>query len=278
MLALVDAGDEVVVTSPGYPPSSVWARIVGAKVRTLSLHGPRWDVEAGALEKVLTPRTKLLVLCSPQRPTGHIIRNFADIVAVCRQYPRLTILSDEIFSGMTYDAPFESISSLEEICPRTVVIDSFSKTYAMTGWRIGYVVAPVDISERLSYLVQESITNVPTFVQQAALAALIGPQQWVAERISLLKFKRDRMVQGLQRLGFEVEFPAATFYAFANTKAAGVSSGILTKRLLAEAQVAVVDGAVFGVSSDGYLRLTFAIPDWEIDEGVRRIADVIDPA
>ena len=183
------------------------------------------------------------------------------------------VISDEIFSHMVYE-PYEhrSISAIPEMRDRTIVIDTFSKTYMMTGWRVGWVVAPEPIIEMLSIFLQNIVTNVAAFVQKAALAALTGSQDCVAQMVSTLRRKRDRLVEGLNRLpGIRCDYPAGAFYAFPDIRGTGMSSQQFTDYLMEEYGVAVVSGTAFGDRGEGYVRLTYAVPDEDIEEGLQRI-------
>ena len=155
---------------------------------------------------------------------------------------------------------------------RTIVIDTFSKTYAMTGWRIGWAVAPVPVIDKLSIFLQDSITNVAAFIQKAAYAAMTGPQDWTIEKTKLLKKKRDRMVAGLNSIpGIQCDTPDGAFYAFPDITGTGLTSQEFTDRLVETAGVAVVAGTAFGSQGEGYVRVTYACADEDIDEGIRRI-------
>ena len=157
------------------------------------------------------------------------------------------VISDEIFSHVTFDKPHKSIASVPGMAERTLIIDTFSKTYAMTGWRIGYAVAPTPVIEKLSIFLQDSITNVAAFIQKAAFAAISGPQDWTVQKTALLKQKRDRMVAGLNTVpGVTCDIPDGSFYAFADITGTGLTSQEYTDQLVEKAGVAVVAGTAFG--------------------------------
>ncbi len=269
LLTFLEAGDEVIFPNPGYPPDEVWATYVGATIKHTPLTLPDWQFDIEKLERLITPKTKLLLINTPQRPNGHLVENPEAIDDLFFQNPQLMIISDEIFSHVTFDKPHKTISAIPGMEDRTIVIDTFSKTYAMTGWRIGYAVAPIPVIEKLSIFLQDSITNVAAFIQKAAYAAISGPQDWTVEKTQLLKEKRDRMVAGLNTVpGVKCDSPDGAFYAFADISGTGLTSQEYTDRLVETAGVAVVAGTAFGSQGEGYVRITYACSNEDIDEGI----------
>ena len=272
LLTFLEEGDEVIFPNPGYPPDEVWAKYVRAKINHTPLTKPDWQFDMEKLGSMITPKTKLLIINTPQRPNGHLVENPEEIAELCFKFPNLMVISDEIFSHMTYDKPHKTISAVPGMAERTIVIDTFSKTYAMTGWRIGWAVAPVPVIDKLSIFLQDSITNVAAFIQKAAYAAMTGPQDWTIEKTKLLKKKRDRMVAGLNSIpGIQCDTPDGAFYAFPDITGTGLTSQEFTDRLVETAGVAVVAGTAFGSQGEGYVRVTYACADEDIDEGIRRI-------
>jgi len=272
LLTFLEEGDEVIFPNPGYPPDEVWAKYVRAKINHTPLTKPDWQFDLEKLEKMINPKTKLLIINTPQRPNGHLVENPEAIAELCFKYPNLMVISDEIFSHVTYDKPHKTISAVPGMEERTIVIDTFSKTYAMTGWRIGWAVAPVPVIDKLSIFLQDSITNVAAFIQKAAYAAMAGPQDWTIEKRELLKKKRDRMVAGLNSIpGIECDTPDGAFYAFPDITGTGLTSQEFTDMLVETAGVAVVAGTAFGSQGEGYVRVTYACSDEDIDEGIRRM-------
>jgi aspartate/methionine/tyrosine aminotransferase len=224
---------------------------------------------------MITPKTKLLIINTPQRPNGHLVENPEAIAELVFKNPQLMVITDEIFSHVTYDKPHKSISSVPGMAERCLVIDTFSKTYAMTGWRIGFAVAPEPVIEKLSIFLQDSITNVAAFIQKAAYVALTGPQDWVHEKHAMLKQKRDRMVAGLNTVpGVKCDVPDGAFYAFADIRGTGLTSQEYTDQLVEKAGVAVVAGTAFGSQGEGFIRVTYACADEDIDEGIRRMKEI----
>ena len=274
LLTFLEDGDEVIFPNPGYPPDEVWAKYVNAVIKHTPLTKPDWQFNVEKLEELITPKTKLVIINTPQRPNGHLVENPQEIAAMLERHPQVMVISDEIFSQVTFGKPHLSISSIESIRDRVICIDTFSKTWAMTGWRIGWTVAPRPVIEKLSIFLQDSITNVAAFIQKAAHAALTGPQDWVENKLVLLEQKRDRMVAGLNGVdGITCDTPDGAFYAFADISGTGLTSQEFTDRLVERAAVAVVAGTAFGSQGEGYVRVTYACSDDDIDEGMKRMRE-----
>ena len=272
LLTFLEDGDEVIFPNPGYPPDEVWAKYANAVIKHTPLTKPDWQFDVEALEKLITPKTKLVIINTPQRPNGHLVENPGEIAAMLERHPQVMVISDEIFSQVTFGKPHLSISSIESIRDRVICIDTFSKTWAMTGWRIGWTVAPRPVIEKLSIFLQDSITNVAAFIQKAAHAALTGPQDWVEHKLGLLEHKRDLMVAGLNTVdGITCDTPDGAFYAFADISGTGLTSQQFTDRLVERAGVAVVAGTAFGSQGEGYVRVTYACADEDIEEGMERM-------
>lgn len=274
LLTFLEEGDEVIFPNPGYPPDEVWAKYVRANIKHTPLTKPDWQFDIEKLESMITPKTKLLIINTPQRPNGHLVENPEEIAELCFKHPNLMVISDEIFSHVTFDKPHKTISAVPGMEEKTIVIDTFSKTYAMTGWRIGWAVAPVPVIDKLSIFLQDSITNVAAFIQKAAYAAISGPQDWTVQKTELLKKKRDRMVEGLNSVpGIKCDYPDGAFYAFADITGTGLTSQEFTDQLVETAAVAVVAGTAFGSQGEGFVRITYACADEDIDEGIRRMKE-----
>lgn len=273
LLTFLEDGDEVIFPNPGYPPDEVWAKYAGAHIKHTPLTKPDWQFDVDKLEKMITPKTKLLIINTPQRPNGHLVENPEEIAELCFKHKHLMVISDEIFSHIVYDGDkHRSISSVPGMEDRTIVIDTFSKTYAMTGWRIGWTVAPRPVIEKLSIFLQDTITNVAAFIQRAAYAAMIGPHDWVEKKRQLLQNKRDKMVSGLNSIpGIKCDTPSGAFYAFPNITGTGYTSQEFTDFLMQNLGVAVVAGTAFGTQGEGYVRVTYALSDEDIEEGIKRM-------
>lgn len=273
LLTFLEDGDEVIFPNPGYPPDEVWAKYANATIKHTPLTKPDWQFDIKKLDKMITPRTKLLIINTPQRPNGHLVDNPEEIAELCLKHKQLMVISDEIFSHVVYDGKqHKSICAIPEMVERTIVIDTFSKTYAMTGWRIGWSVAPKPVIDKLSIFLQDTITNVAAFIQKAAYAAMTGPQEWTVKKTELLQKKRDRMVTGLNSVpGIQCDTPSGAFYAFPDITGTGLTSQEFTDRLMQTTGVAVVAGTAFGSQGEGYVRVTYAVSDDDIDEGIARI-------
>lgn len=282
--ALVDEGDEVIYPNPGFPIYESVIRFVGGKPIPAPLseaNGFSFDIER--LKQLVSPKTKLLILNSPQNPTGGIISpaDLAEIARLAEQYD-FWILSDEIYSRIVYDGTFHSIASLPRMAERTIILDGFSKTYAMTGWRLGYGVMNEALAQQLTNLETncESCTN--TFVQYAGVEALTGPQDNVDAMVAEFRARRDLIVDGLNAIdGFTCQKPSGAFYVYPNVTEACRILGLadakaFQKYLLYEAGVAVLPRTAFGGKLDGeteeYIRFSYATNQETIREGLRRIA------
>ena len=272
LLLLLDSGDEVVMPDPGYPPDEFWARYLRAQVKHLRFRNPR-SVDADHLADLITPKTRLLILNTPQRPNGQLIENLHELAEVLRRFPHVTLVSDEIFSQLVYEPHRHlSLSADPELRERTVVVDTFSKAYVMTGFRIGWVTAPRPLAVKYDILLQNSCTNVSTVLQQAALAALRAPRAFLDGLRARLVRKRDLAHAILSRsTALSVDNAQATFYLAPRLRPS-TDDRVVVQRLL-DAGVAVVPGSAFGPAGAGSLRLTFAVPDEELREGVSRIVE-----
>jgi aspartate/methionine/tyrosine aminotransferase len=272
ILTLVDPDDEVIFPDPGYPPDEFWTRYAGGVIRHVPLCGGDFQVDLDHLEHLLGPRTKLLILNTPQRPSGEIVGQLEDIAGLCLEAD-VAVLSDEIFSHIVYEpAVHTSITGVPGMDSAGILVDTFSKTYVMTGFRIGWCVADPELVRRLDIFQQNSVTNVPAFVQLAALAALNGPQDQVELMVERLRRKRDRCVAALSTMpGVECSAPPATFYVFPDVSGTGLSSQEVADFLVEEHAVGVVAGTAFGPGGEGRIRLTYAVPDDVLDEGLDRL-------
>ncbi len=276
MLALVEPGDEVIVPDPGYPIYDSMARFAGGTVRPLRLREENdFRVDPEEFRRLVGPRTKLVVLNSPHNPCGSVLSP-QDLEAIAEAVAPTAawILSDEIYGRITYDVEATSIASLPGMRERTIILDGFSKTYAMTGWRLGYGVMPVPLAERITQLATNATSCAAAFTQVAGAAALRGPQDSVDLMVAEFRRRRDLIVEGLNAIeGITCRTPRGAFYVFPNTSGVDPDSARFASFLLNEMGVAVLSGTAFGPGGQGYLRLSYANSIPNIEEALRRIAE-----
>jgi aspartate/methionine/tyrosine aminotransferase len=278
MLALLEPGDEVIYPDPGFPIYRSMINFLGAKAVPIPLLEDRgFSFDLDLLRHRLTDRTRLLILNSPQNPTGGLIpeEDIREIAALAANRD-LMILSDEIYSRLYYtETPPFSIAALPGMQQKTIILDGFSKTYAMTGWRIGYGVMPNWLVEAVNKLMVNSNSCTATFTQRAALAALNGPQTDIEEMLSEFRRRRDAFCSALDRIpGFRCALPQGAFYAFANIRKTTMSSSDLADLLLNEVGVACLSGGSFGDYGEGYLRFSYANSLENLLEAARRIENI----
>ncbi len=276
MAAVLDPGDEVLIPSPCWTYESI-VKIAGGK--PIFVETPRADgfkLKAEKLQKKLTPKTRMLLLNYPNNPTGAVmsekeLRAIADLASD----RGLWVLTDEIYDCLTYEGKHVSIASLPKMRERAIHINGFSKTYAMTGWRLGYSVAPVELVKEMVKIQQASTSCATSFVQAAGLAALKGPQDCVQQMVEEYRKRRDVIVDGLNSIeGFECAKPESAFYAFPSIEKLGVKSMELCERLLREAGVAAVPGSAFGPYGEGYVRFSYANSEENIRKAIDRMREM----
>jgi aspartate/methionine/tyrosine aminotransferase len=274
MLALLEPGDEVLIPSPAFPTYGSAASLVGARVVNVPLDAARgFDLDLGALRKRINARSRMLVLNSPHNPTGAVLprATLEGVAALAREHD-LVVVSDEIYAGMVYEGESPSIATLPGMAERTVVVDGFSKTYAMTGWRLGFGIMPEPLARHMAGLMNNSNSCTATFVQKAGEAALTGPQDEAAAMVAEFQARRDVVIDGLNGIpGVSCGRPSGAFYAFPRIDGTGLASGELADRLLDEAGVVTLPGTGFGPEGEGYLRLSYANSPENLREGLRRI-------
>lgn len=274
-LALVEPGDEVIYPDPGFPTYAAMIGVAGGVPVPVTLReetGFAFDLEA--FDDSVSDRTRLIILNSPGNPTGGVLpRNVLEHIAGAAQRHDAWVLSDEIYMRLTFDGAYAlSIASLPGMRERTVICDGFSKTYAMTGWRLGFGIMPERLAERLNLLLTHSVGCTATFTQHAGVEALTGPQEQVDEVVAEYQRRRDVLVDGLNEIpGVECQTPQGAFYAFPNITAFGHTSAWLADYLLDKAGVAVLPGDAFGRGGEGYLRVCFANSMGNIEVALERI-------
>ncbi len=262
LLALAQPGDEVVYPDPGFPIYESMARYVGATARPYAItQGNDFRVDLDELESLVTDRTRLLIINSPANPTGGVFTR-ADIERIGElvlRHPELVVLADEIYGRIVHDGEHVSIASLPGLVERTIVLDGFSKTYAMTGWRMGYAILPAPLVDPFAKLIINSVSCVSTFSQVAAVEALTGPQDDVEDMVREFRVRRDLVVAGLNRIpGIDCAVPAGAFYVFPRIGGTGLDGATFADRLLTEQGVCVLAGGAFGRVGAGHVRISYA--------------------
>ncbi|MDQ3701538.1 MAG: pyridoxal phosphate-dependent aminotransferase [Chloroflexota bacterium] len=275
ILATVNEGDDVLLPDPGFPIYESVVRYIGARPLAVPLHEARdFRFDPDELRRRVTPRTRLIILNSPHNPTGGVLtsEDLEAVADVAREHD-LWVLSDEIYSRLLYEGEHHSIATLPGMAERTVILDGFSKTYAMTGWRLGYGVAPAALAPALSRL-QTNVTSCTAgFVQMAGVAALEGPQDAVVAMLAEFRRRRALVLDALNTIdGVHCRAPGGAFYAFPRVDVPGMSSKAVADSLLDEEGVALLAGTAFGAQGEGFLRLSFATSQDELREGIARLA------
>lgn len=280
-LALVEPGDEVIYPNPGFPTYEAMIGVAGGNpiaVPLLEENDFSFDLEA--FDGLINDRTKLIILNSPGNPTGGMMpRADVEHIAEAAQRYDCWVLSDEIYTRIVYDdLDVVSIAALPGMQERTVIMDGFSKTYAMTGWRLGFGIMPVSLAERVQLLLTHSVGCTAHFTQYAGVEALTGPQDRVAEVVNEYQRRRDVIVEGLNMLpGVSCQNPQGAFYAFPSIKEHGKTSEEMANFFLEEAGVALLPGSAFGAYGEGYLRVSYANSVENIQKALARMEAVLKP-
>jgi len=274
ILALADEGDEVIYPNPGFPIYESMIEYVGAKPVPIQLREEmdfRLDVDE--LAQLVNDRTKLIILNSPQNPTGGVLeKEDIDAIAQAIGDRNVMVLTDEIYSRLIFEGEHHSIMSVDGMKERSILLDGFSKTYAMTGWRMGYGVMRPDLAAHVARLMTNSNSCTASFTQVAGIEALRGPQESVDAMCAEFKRRRDVMVAGLNEIkGFSCRLPKGAFYVFPNITKTGWPSKKLADALLDEARVAGLSGTAFGAFVEGYLRFSVANSIENIDKALERV-------
>lgn len=279
-LALVNPGDEVIYPNPGFPTYEAMIRVAGGipvPVPLVEENGFSFDLDV--FDRRIGEKTRMIIINSPGNPTGGIIppADLAHIASAAEKYDAW-VLSDEIYSRIVYDGVQDapSIYALPGMARRTIVMDGFSKTYAMTGWRLGYGIMPEELARRVGLLVTHALGSTAEFTQYAGLQALTGDQGQVHDVVAQYEKRRNTIVDGLNSLpGISCRKPQGAFYVFPNITALGKSSAEIAERFLEEAGVALLPGTSFGEMGEGYLRLSYATSRESIEAAIAKMAEIL---
>jgi aspartate aminotransferase len=278
ILALCEKGDEVIYPNPGFPIYESMIHFSGATpvpVPLLMEKDFRFDIEE--FKGLVSPKTKMIILNSPHNPTGGVLtREDLEAIAEAAIENDVMVLSDEIYSHMVYEGEFASITQFPDMEERTIILDGFSKTYAMTGWRIGYGVMPEWLAAQVTTLIVNSNSCTAAFSQCAAIEALQGPQDEPRKMVEAFRARRDVIVDGLNQIpGFRCLRPKGAFYVFPNIESTDMSSQEMEDFLLNEAGVATLSGTSFGEHGEGFLRFSYANSVENIKKALERIAEAM---
>jgi aspartate aminotransferase len=274
ILALVDDGDEVIYPNPGFPIYESMIRYVGGRAVPIRLReGKDFSFDVDEFADLITDRTRLIILNSPQNPTGGVLsKTDIEQIAAAIGDRNIFVLSDEIYSRLIFEGENHSIINQRGFKDRTILLDGFSKTYAMTGWRMGYGVMRPDLAVHVARLMTNSNSCTASFTQMAGIEALRGDQTSVDRMREEFRKRQDMFVSGLNRIrGFSCRMPKGAFYAFPNIAATGWKSKALAEALLEEAGVACLSGTSFGIFGEGYLRFSVANSMENLEKALERI-------
>ena len=278
IMALIEEGDEVLYPNPGFPIYESMINFCGGTAIPMRLHEDKeFNIDIEDVKRQITPNTKLLIVNSPNNPCGSIVgdRELEELSILAKKHDIL-VLSDEIYIRFLYEGKHKSIASFPEMLDRTIILDGFSKTYAMTGWRIGYGLFPNNLVEPISRLVTNSVSCTASFTQQAAIEAITGPQNDSAQMVSEFQKRRSVVVDLLNNIpGIRCTNPKGAFYAFPNVEGTGMSSTEFANELLQEAGVAVLAGESFGQYGKGFIRISFANSTENLVEAMEKISSFV---
>ncbi len=278
MIALVEAGDEVIYSNPGYPTFESMTNFVGATPVPIILREENeFRLDVNELADLVTDKTSLIVLNSPHNPTGSVLtKDDLEAVAHIAIENDIMVLSDETYESIIYEGQQHSIAAFDGMAERTLLLDCFSKSFAMTGWRLGFSASNTQLAEALTRLMLNANSCTNSFVQRAGIAALCGPMDEPRKMVAAFKQRRDIIVEGLNSIpGISCLYPHGAFYAFPNITGTGYSSDELFSKLLDEAGVALLPGTAFGEHGEGHLRFSYANSVENIQKALDRIGDML---
>jgi aminotransferase len=273
MRAIIDPGDEVIIIEPcfvSYIPMVELAGGVAVQVQTLKEND--FKVLPSQIEEVITEKTKAIMLCSPNNPTGSMLnkKELEELAAIVKKYD-LLVIADEIYGELVYDEVYTSLAAIPDMKERTILISGFSKGFAMTGWRLGFVCASPMITGAMLKIHQYAMMCAPTMAQYAAVEALKSGRPDVDEMVKSYRRRRNYIVQSLNEMGLTCHMPGGAFYAFPSIESTGLSSQEFAEQLLVQEGVAVVPGDVFGNSGEGHIRCSYATSLEQLQEAMKRI-------
>jgi aminotransferase len=278
MLALLDPGDEVILLNPGYGSYELAGFLAGGRMVHVPLHPERgFQLDPADLEAAITPRTKAVVVISPNNPTGTVFPSSTlEAIAAIAQRHDILVIHDEIYEKILFDdATHHSIAGLPNMRERTIVLNGFSKLYSMTGWRVGWVAAAAPLMKGMEVIKHTQTICTPAPSQWAALAAVTGPQDCVAETIATYARRRQWLLDGLREVGLDVAPHGGSVFIFADIRGSGMTSEAFALGLLHEKQVVTYPGSEFGAIGEGFLRLSLLAPDERFREAVSRMMDFV---
>jgi aspartate/methionine/tyrosine aminotransferase len=279
MISTVNPGEEIIFPDPGFPTYGSLSQYIGAKSIPIKLKEENhFHMDPRDVAEKITDRTKLIILNSPQNPTGSVMTKseLEQIAEIAAEYDCF-VLSDEIYSKLLYDDKFYTVTSYDEARERSLILDGFSKSHSMTGWRLGYLVGPEPLIRKISTLVVNAFTCIPEFIQRAGIAALTGPTDHHEIMMKAFSERRDTIVRGLNDIsGVTCQVPEGAFYAWPNITGTGLSSQELARYLLHEAGIACLPGTAFGPGGEGYLRFSYATSIEIIREAIPSIKQAIE--
>jgi aspartate aminotransferase len=278
MISICNPKDEVIYPDPGFPTYHSLCQYIGAKPVPVQLKEEnRFRMSPEDIVNKITSKTKMIILNSPQNPTGSVMtKEELEQVALIAEENGNFILSDEIYSKLVYDIEFFSVTSHDEASERSILLDGFSKSYSMTGWRLGYLIGPRFFVEKLETLMVNAFTCTSEFIQKAGVTALRGPQDDQIQMLSIFQKRRDAIVDGLNHIpGFQCQKSQGAFYAWPNITETGMSSKKMAQYLLHEAGVSCLPGTAFGAGGEGYLRFSYATSMETILEAMKSIEEAM---